>query len=65
MFKETIPIYNVGDTVSTTVFHKTGTIDSKVFDICRNEFVYSIKAGALTLCNVSYREILKKELQND
>lgn len=59
MEKSLEKIYNVGDVVSTTVFHKIGTIETKVFDQCKEEFVYSIKAGSLTLVNVSGKEIIK------
>jgi hypothetical protein len=40
-------------------FHKTGVIQTKMFDQCKGEFVYGVKAGSLMLCNVSSKEIIK------
>lgn len=62
MDKDPQEVFNVGDIVSTTVFPRTGIVGTKVFDQCRGEFVYSIKAGALTLVNVLGKEIIKGDL---
>lgn len=59
MNKDSEEVFYVGDTVNLSCFHKTGVIQTKVFDQCKEEFVYSIKAGSLTLVNVSGKEIIK------